>query len=96
MSRGAMPEVVEPGVTGFLADDPAQLPGLVRRAAALDRAAIRARVRERFDMRRTAERYLEQVLRSVGGRVDDAARALGIPRSSLYEKLKRHGISRGS
>ena len=39
-------------------------------------------------------RYLEQVLKSAGGRVEDAAKALGIPRSSLYEKLKRHGISR--
>jgi transcriptional regulator of acetoin/glycerol metabolism len=38
-------------------------------------------------------RYLEQVLRGAGGRVEEAARALGIPRSSMYEKLKRHGLS---
>jgi DNA-binding NtrC family response regulator len=38
-------------------------------------------------------RYLESVVRSVGGRVDEAARALDLPRSSLYEKLKRHNIT---
>jgi len=39
------------------------------------------------------KRYLEQVLRSTGGRVEDAAKALGLPRSSLYEKIKRLGIA---
>ena len=41
-------------------------------------------------------RYLEFVVRSVGGRVEDAAKALGLPRSSLYEKLRRHRKSPGS
>jgi DNA-binding NtrC family response regulator len=39
-------------------------------------------------------RYLAHVLKSVGGRVEEAAKALGVPRSSLYEKLKRHSIPR--
>lgn len=34
--------------------------------------------------------YIEQVLRSEGGRVESAARRLGIPRSSLYHKLKQY------
>ena len=38
-------------------------------------------------------RYLEHVLRSTGGRVDEAAKALGLPRSSMYDRLKRHGLS---
>jgi DNA-binding NtrC family response regulator len=46
-------------------------------------------------LRENERRYLERVLRSTGGRVEDAARALGVPRSSLYEKLKRHGLGRG-
>jgi DNA-binding NtrC family response regulator len=47
-----------------------------------------------ISLQENERRYLEQVLVSVGGRVEDAAKALGIPRSSLYEKLKRHGIAR--
>jgi transcriptional regulator of acetoin/glycerol metabolism len=32
------------------------------------------------------------VLKQENGRVDEAARRLGIPRSSLYQKLKRYQI----
>lgn len=39
-------------------------------------------------------RHIERVLQSVGGRVDEAARKLAVPRSSLYEKLKRYGIQK--
>jgi DNA-binding NtrC family response regulator len=38
-------------------------------------------------------RYIERVLREEGGRVDQTARRLGVPRSSLYQKIKRHGIA---
>jgi DNA-binding NtrC family response regulator len=37
-------------------------------------------------------RHIERVLRRHGGRVEDAAHVLGIPRSSLYQKLKRFQI----
>jgi len=36
--------------------------------------------------------HIEMTLASTGGRVDAAARLLGVPLSSLYQKLKRHGI----
>jgi len=36
--------------------------------------------------------HIEMVLRLTGGNVADAARRLELPRSSLYEKLRRHGI----
>src|SRR5262249_10209574 len=36
--------------------------------------------------------HIELTLASTGGRVDAAARVLGVPLSSLYQKLKRHGI----
>lgn len=39
-------------------------------------------------------RYIEQVLREEGGHVDSAAVRLGIPRSTLYQKLKRFGTTR--
>jgi DNA-binding NtrC family response regulator len=38
------------------------------------------------------KRYVEHVLREEGGRVDAASRRLGIPRSSLYQKIKRWDI----
>jgi DNA-binding NtrC family response regulator len=37
-------------------------------------------------------RHIERVLRAEGGRVEAAAKKLGIPRSSLYQKLKKFGI----
>jgi transcriptional regulator with PAS, ATPase and Fis domain len=37
-------------------------------------------------------RHIERVLAAERGRVESAARRLGIPRSSLYQKLKRLGL----
>jgi DNA-binding NtrC family response regulator len=39
-------------------------------------------------------RHIEEVLFLEGGRVERAARKLGIPRSSLYHKIKHYGIPR--
>jgi glycosyltransferase involved in cell wall biosynthesis len=56
--NGSVPEVVEDGVTGFLADDIEAASRLVSRAAALDRRKIRARFEERFTARRMADDYV--------------------------------------
>ena len=40
--------------------------------------------------------YIEEVLTLEGGRVEAAARKLGIPRSSLYYKIKQYGIARSA
>ena len=49
-----------------------------------------------YDLDRTLieveRQHIERVLRAEGGRVEAAAKRLGIPRSSLYQKIKRHGI----
>jgi DNA-binding NtrC family response regulator len=37
--------------------------------------------------------HIERVLRELGGRVTEAAQRLGIPRSTLYQKIKRYGIA---
>ncbi|HXC18194.1 MAG TPA: sigma-54 dependent transcriptional regulator [Holophagaceae bacterium] len=40
------------------------------------------------------ERFqIERVLQAEGGKVDAAAKRLGIPRSTLYQKLKAYGVS---
>jgi DNA-binding NtrC family response regulator len=38
------------------------------------------------------QRYIETVLAEERGHVDQAARRLGVPRSSLYQKIKKYGI----
>ena len=39
------------------------------------------------------KQHIERVLQEEHGRVEKAAKRLGIPRSSLYQKLKKHQIS---
>lgn len=56
--RGAAPEIVEEGVTGFLAEGAEELAEALHRAARLDRARIQAQARRRFSASRMAEAYL--------------------------------------
>jgi DNA-binding NtrC family response regulator len=44
-------------------------------------------------LREVERRHIERVLAAEGGHVERAARRLGIPRSSLYQKLKTLGLS---
>jgi DNA-binding NtrC family response regulator len=39
------------------------------------------------------KQHIERVLEEEQGRVEKAAKRLGIPRSSLYQKIKKHGIA---
>jgi glycosyltransferase involved in cell wall biosynthesis len=57
LASGALPEVVEQGITGYLGDSQAELAGLASRAEELDRSRIRRRVAERFGLAAVAERY---------------------------------------
>jgi DNA-binding NtrC family response regulator len=41
------------------------------------------------------KQHINRVLSAVGGRVDEAARSLGISRSSLYQRLQRFGLRLG-
>ncbi len=54
---GALPEIVRPGIDGFLADDPAQMAFYLDAVGSLDRAAIRTSVLDRFSARRMADGY---------------------------------------
>jgi glycosyltransferase involved in cell wall biosynthesis len=56
---GAAPEIVEPGVTGFLADDVPSLAAAVCRIASLDRRTCRRRAEERFSAERMVRDHLE-------------------------------------
>lgn len=54
---GAVPEIVEPGLTGYHAPSPEALADCVPRALQLDRARVRARAVERFDFRRMVDEH---------------------------------------
>lgn len=57
--RGAVPEVVEDGVTGFIVDTEDEAVAAVGRLGELDRAIIRRRFDERFSARRMAADHIE-------------------------------------
>jgi DNA-binding NtrC family response regulator len=46
----------------------------------------------RLTLRELEAGYIERVVREEGGRVAEAALRLGIPRSSLYQKMKQYGL----
>jgi glycosyltransferase involved in cell wall biosynthesis len=58
-ARGSMPELVEDGVTGVLADGVGSATAGVARAAGFDRAACRASAEQRFSVDRMVDDYLD-------------------------------------
>ncbi|MGI5244155.1 glycosyltransferase family 4 protein [Dactylosporangium sp. CA-139066] len=63
---GSMPEVVDEGVTGYLAHNAEEAAGLLDDALKLDRTRVRARALERFSAERMVEDYLRLYQRIVG------------------------------
>jgi glycosyltransferase involved in cell wall biosynthesis len=63
---GAVPELVEPGLTGYLAGSWPELAELVPSALELDRRRIRERAVERFDFRRMVDEH-EALYRRLAG-----------------------------
>jgi glycosyltransferase involved in cell wall biosynthesis len=57
LRRGSVPEVVRSGVTGFICDDPGQLPNALQCIAELDPAACVEHVRAEFGADLMARRY---------------------------------------
>jgi glycosyltransferase involved in cell wall biosynthesis len=67
--RGSMPELIRPGVDGFLVSDVASAVDAVRRVGQLDRRACRQGVADRFGVDRMVDDYLdvyERVLAHAG------------------------------
>jgi glycosyltransferase involved in cell wall biosynthesis len=58
LRRGAVPEVVEHGVSGFVADDLEQLVAAVAAIPSLNRSACRARVEQHYSESAVADGYL--------------------------------------
>jgi glycosyltransferase involved in cell wall biosynthesis len=62
---GAVPEIVDEGLTGYCADSIEDLLSQVPRSFALDRRGVRQRAEERFSARRMAQGYVELYRRLV-------------------------------
>jgi glycosyltransferase involved in cell wall biosynthesis len=63
--RGAVPEIVDHGVTGLVVKNLEEAAAAVPAALRLDRARVRARFEERFSAQRMARDYLA-VYRALG------------------------------
>jgi glycosyltransferase involved in cell wall biosynthesis len=63
---GALPEIIEPGVTGFLVKDANEMAEAIRAAGNLDRERCRATAHRRFPLERMVERYLDYYHRLAG------------------------------
>src|SRR5258705_7531926 len=57
-NRGSVPEIIDPGLTGFVVEDETSAVAVVDRLVALDPAAIRKQFEARFTARRMALDYL--------------------------------------
>jgi glycosyltransferase involved in cell wall biosynthesis len=68
--RGALPELIEPGLTGFLAASPGELKDRLYETVALDRRRIRRRAIERFGHLRMVDEHLALYRRLAQGRPD--------------------------
>lgn len=58
MNLGAVPEIIDEGVTGYFAETPEEYLEAVSRALTLDRLQVRARAEERFSAERMAREYI--------------------------------------
>ncbi|HEX2362130.1 MAG TPA: glycosyltransferase family 4 protein [Jiangellaceae bacterium] len=64
LRRGAVPEIVDDGVNGFICDEPGELPAAIERASEIDPDRCRAVVEDRFTLQTMARGY-EEVYRGV-------------------------------
>ena len=59
MATGPLPEIIEPGLTGYLAQSEEELTQAVESLRPLDRRVVRERVAARFDLPIIAGQYIE-------------------------------------
>ena len=58
LARGSVPEIIDPGLTGFYGETLEDLISLVPSAARLNRSYVRSQAAQRFDSQRMIEAYL--------------------------------------
>jgi glycosyltransferase involved in cell wall biosynthesis len=77
---GSVPEIIEPGLTGFLVDNIDQAVTAIQAAQSLDRRRIRARFMARFSARRMAEDYVALYTDLAAGTVLPSMRSESVDR----------------
>jgi glycosyltransferase involved in cell wall biosynthesis len=88
--RGAVPELVEDGVTGFIVDDVEQAVGVLPKIANLERRRCREVFEQRFSAARMTRDYLE-LYRNV---TDGRCRSTGIESDGVYRGSVSNFVSR--
>jgi len=78
----------------LLSDDPALEP-LHLGTPAMASAPAAERSSGGLTLADAERRHIEAVLREAGGAVPRAAEVLGLSRSALYERIKKHGLAVG-
>lgn len=73
LAKGAVPEIVENGRTGYLADDVESLAEYIPKLVQLDRTEVRARALARFNYTRMVNDYEEIYQRALEGQLSRAA-----------------------
>ena len=71
--RGAVPEVVTDGETGFVVDDVDEMTAAVAKVGAIDRGAVRQRAEDCFSDERICDAYLAVYQRIVSGLIGSLA-----------------------
>jgi glycosyltransferase involved in cell wall biosynthesis len=87
--RGAAPEIVEDGVTGFLVETVGEMAAALRVAGRLDRRTIQAHARRRFSARRMAEDYLRVYREAMRAALRHATPAAAAPAEGEWTTLAR-------
>jgi glycosyltransferase involved in cell wall biosynthesis len=87
--NGAVPEVIDEGVTGHVVDNMDEANAMLAAVLALDRARVRQRFEERFSATRMAQDYLKIYERLIGvpGRRDE-----DLAKTSRAAKTNRNGV----
>jgi glycosyltransferase involved in cell wall biosynthesis len=98
--RGSVPEIVEPDVTGFIADDPGELLRLLGKVGDIERARCRSAALDRFSIERMTEDHLLAYRRFVERRalnLDGARRPVRPPtsRTTRAGRARSGGSTRG-
>lgn len=73
---GALPDIIEDGVTGYIVDNVMHMAEALQKAGRLDREACRALARRRFDLRRSTQAYLDLYRRIAAGELTERTQPL--------------------
>lgn len=65
MNRGAMPEIIEHGVTGFLANDEKEFAEYMERIGEIDPAACREAVEKKFSEKQMSKGYIDRYMQAI-------------------------------